>query len=320
MAEPVIEGLGMDAFERFLFLRTVPMLRDLPADVIRVIAAHTNQQTFEDGAHVYRAGESAGCVHFVVDGEIALGGHEGVIRLLGPRDIVGDISAMTGDTQAHDGVARGTTTTLEIMSGDMQEVLEDHFVLLRRIVENTARRVLQALRQLGPQAGFDQPEPQGPYPKRPLDLVEKMAFFRESSALYETHIEAISDLSLEVEEVRWPAGTELWEVGHAATHFLLIVHGAVRCDAESPEQHFVLGPSDSAGANEALAGERRWFRARVDKDLVALKVDVDVLYDVLEDHFQMAMSMLRQITIAIARLDELKAKTAHARRLESPAR
>ncbi|MEM7136441.1 MAG: cyclic nucleotide-binding domain-containing protein [Myxococcota bacterium] len=319
MVEPAIEGLGMDAFERFLFLRTVPALRDLPADVVRVIAAHTSQQTFDDGAHVYRSGQSAGCVHFVVNGEIALGGHQDAIRVLGPRDIVGDISAMTGDTQVHDGVALGATTTLEIMSGDMQEVLEDHFVLLRRVVENTARRVLQALRQLGPMAGFEQPEPQGAYPKRPLDLVEKMAFFRQSSALHEAHIEAISDLALEVQEVRWPAGTDLWGVGDTATHFLLIVHGAIRCDAENPEQHFVLGPSDSAGANEALAGERRWFRASVEQDLVALKVDVDILYDVLEDHFQMAMSMLRQITVAIGRLDELKAKTAHAQRLESPA-
>jgi len=59
---------------------------------------------------------------------------------------------------------------------------------------------------------------------------------------------------------------------------------------------------------DALADEPRWFRARVGEGLVALKVDVDLLYDVLEDHFEIAMSMLRGMAVGMLRLYDLKAR------------
>jgi len=49
------------------------------------------------------------------------------------------------------------------------------------------------------------------------------------------------------------------------------------------------------------------FRARVGQELVALKVDVDVLYDVLEDDFRIATSLLRGMAAGMWRLYDLQA-------------
>lgn len=312
MPEGAVEGLGMDAFERFLFLRTIPVLSRLPPDVVRVLAAHTQQAVYPDGTYIYRQGQPATHLQYIVDGSIEIRRNRQPVRTLVKAEVAGGISAMAGDDQGYDGVAIGDTVTLQLRSDDVQEILEDHFVLLRGILGGTGREVLRALRQLGPRAGFEPPEVEVPSPTRPLDLVEKMAFLRQSAVFEQAHIEAVSDLAQEVVEQRIDADTELWKPGAPSPYFLLLVSGTIECDAEDPEQHFILGPGDSVGANEAAAGEPRWFRARARENVVALKVDVESFYDVLEDHFEMAFALLRSVMAGIMRLYDLKAAAAAA--------
>lgn len=310
MSEPVVDALGMDAFERFLFLRTIPVLSGLPADAVRVVAAYTREATYPDGTYVYRQGQPATHVHYIVEGSIEIRRNGHPVRTLVKTEVAGGVSAMAGDDQGYDGVAIGDTVTLRIPSDDTQEILEDHFVLLRGILEGTGREVLRSLRQLGPSAGFEPPEADVPHPTRPLDLVEKMAFLRQSAAFQQAHIEAISDLAQEMVEQRIDAGTELWKPGDAGGYFLLLVSGRVECDADDPTQHFVLGPGDSVGGNEAMAGEPRWFRATTTQDVVALRIDAESIYDVLEDHFEMALALIRSVMASVMRLYDLKAAQA----------
>jgi hypothetical protein len=51
-----------------------------------------------------------------------------------------------------------------------------------------------------------------------------------------------------------------------------------------------------------MADERRWFRAEVAEDLVAFRIDLELLLEVLEDHFTMAMSFLRGLATGILHL------------------
>lgn len=297
----------MDAFERFLFLRTVPTLSGLPIEVVRVIAAHARQARFGDGEFLHRQGQPATCLHYVVEGGIEIRRHGHPVRELSARAIAGGAAGVAGDDQVYDGVALGPTTTLRLGSAELQGVMEDHFVLLRRVLATTGSEAIAALKQLGPGAGFQPPGRAMDCPGRPLDLVERMAFLRQSAVLGEAHIEAVSDLASEVVEIRLPAGEPIWDVGETSTHFLMPLRGLVECEAMHPSQRFVRGALDSVGSIEALAGRPRWFRARVKEDLVALKVDIEVFYDVLEDHFEMAMTLLQQLALASVALDDARA-------------
>lgn len=307
MPESELDGLGMDAFERFLFLRSVPSLTELPPEVVRVIAAHTHQERFTKGSHLYREGQPALYVHCIVRGSVEIRRHGNPIRRLGVRTIAGGLPAMAGDDQGYDCIAVEDTVTLQIASDDAREIFEDHFVLLKSVFEHIGREVIVARKQLGPKAGFPEPGPPLACPDRVFDLVERMAFLRKNTGFRDADIEAIADLASEVTEVRLDAGEPLWDIGDPSTHFLMPLCGTIECVARDPEQRFVLGPTDSVGSIDALSAEPRWFRARVEKPLIALKVEIDVLYDVLEDHFEMTMSLLRGISVAILRLYDLKA-------------
>lgn len=310
LPEPVIEQLGMDAFERFLFLRTLPGLAPLPPEVARVIAANTEERFFPAGSYIYHEGEPAMHVNYVVRGSVQIQRHGRPVRNMGPRTVVGGVSSLADDAQGYDGVALEDTVTLQIAFDDAQEIFDDHFVFMKAAIQGTGREVIAARRQLGPGAGFSPISAPMTCPDRAFDLVEKMTFLRKSVSFRDAQIDAIAELASEVREVRVKEGEPLWEIGARDNYFLMPLCGTIECHAKDPDQHFILGPGDAVGCMDALAGEPRWFRARVGDGLVALQVDVEGLYDILEDHFGMAMSLIRGMAVGMLRLYDLKAGAA----------
>ena len=147
-------------------------------------------------------------------------------------------------------------------------------------------------------------------PDRPLDLVERMTLLRQTFSFAEGNIDGIADLAKEVRESRIPKGTQIWRTGDVANYFLMPLKGKVHCEA--PGQSFKLGPSDSIGALDAMSDQPRWYNVSVAEDLVAFHVERDMLFDVLEDHFDMAMGLLRTIARGTLALYDLKAARASA--------
>jgi CRP-like cAMP-binding protein len=287
----------MDRFQRFLFLRTMPGLAEVPPEVSQVIAANTRERSFPKGEYLYRTGVPALEVQYVVSGECEIIRNGRAVRRLGSRSVVGGVSALAGEELGYDCVALEDMVTLAIAVEDSQEIFEDHFVLLKRVLRGTSREVLDTRRKLGESAS----EP-FTFPDRPFDLVERMAFLRKTFSFGDSEIDAIADLARDVQEVHLPKGEVLWNIGDRSTYFLLPLRGVVDCRATDPDQHFQLGPSDSVGAVDAMAAERRWFRAEVAEDVVAFRIDQEFLLEVLEDHFTMAMSLLKSIAAGILHL------------------
>lgn len=306
MPEVASDAPEMDRFQRFLFLRTMPAFSEIPPEVAQVVAANTRPRRFSKGEHLYRSGVPALEVQYIVRGECEIIRSGKPVRRLGPRTVVGGISALAGEEQGYDCVALQDMLTLAIKVEDAQEIFEDHFVFLKRVLRGTSREVLDARRKLGQRAGFGSVAEPFAFPDRPFDLVERMAFLRKTFSFGESEIDAIADLARDVQEVHLPKGEILWNIGDRSTYFLLPLRGIIDCRATDPDQHFQLGPGDSVGAIDSMADERRWYRAEVIEDLVAFRIDAEVLLEVLEDHFSMAISLLRGMATGILNLYDQK--------------
>jgi CRP-like cAMP-binding protein len=288
-----------DRFQRFLFLKTMPAFAELPAEVAQVVAANTRPRRFAEGEYLYRLGTPALEVQYIVRGHCEIVRNGKAVRRLGPRTVVGGISALADEEQGYDCIALEDMQTLAIKVEDAQEIFEEHFILLKRVLRGTSREVLDARRKLGPTAGFGPVAEPFDFPDRPFDLVERMAFLRKTMSFGSSEIDAIADLARDTQEVHLPKGEVLWEVGDRSTYFLLPLRGVIDCRADDPEQQFQLGPGDSVGAIDSMADERRWYRAEVVEDLVAFRIDLEVLFSVLEDHFTMAIGLLRGVAMGI---------------------
>ncbi|MFW2389633.1 MAG: Crp/Fnr family transcriptional regulator [Polyangiales bacterium] len=302
MSEEARQPAEMDRFQRFLFLRTMPGLNEVPPEVAQVVAANTRERFFAKGEHLYRAGAPAMEIQYVVRGECEIIRNGNAVRKLGSRSVVGGVSALAGDELGYDCIALEDMVTLALSVEDSQEIFEDHFVLLKRVLRGTSREVIESRRKLGPTAGFGPVAEPIAFPDRPFDLVERMAFLRKTFSFGDSEIDAIADLARDVQEVHLPKGEVLWDIGDRSTYFLLPLRGVVDCRAKDPDQRFQLGPGGSVGSIDAMADERRWFRAEVAEDLVAFRIDLELLLEVLEDHFTMAMSFLRGMATGILHL------------------
>lgn len=300
--ETLQQPTHMDRFQRFLFLRTLPAMAELPQEISQVIAANARQKWFAKGEYLCRRGAPAMEIQYIVSGECEIIRNGKAVRRFGPRGVVGGISALAEEEEGYDCIALEDMVTLALSKDDGQEIFEEYFVFLKEVIRRTSGQVLLARRQLGENAGFGPIGEAFPVPNRPFDLVERMAFLRKTFSFGESEIDAIADLAREVQEIHLRKGEVLWDAGDRSTYFLLPLRGVINCHATNPEQHFRLGPGDSVGTIDAMAGERRWFRAEVVESLVAFRIDVDVLLEVLEDHFSMSMSLLRGLATGILHL------------------
>ena len=291
-----------DRFQRFLFLKTMPAFAGLPSEIAQVVAANTRPRTFAAGDYLYHVGTPALEVQYIVRGECEIVRNGKSVRRLGPRTVIGGISALAEEQQGYDCVALQDMETLAIKVEDSQEIFEEHFMLLKRVLRGTSREVLDARRKLGTSAGFGPVGEPFDFPDRPFDLVERMAFLRKTFSFGSSEIDAIAELARDIQEVHLPKGELLWNVGDRSTYFLLPLRGVIDCKATDPDQHFQLGPGDSVGAIDSLADERRWYRAEIGEDLVAFRIDTEVLLEILEDHFMMAISLLKGIATGILSL------------------
>lgn len=181
MSEQVLEEPQMDRFQRFLFLRTMPALAEVPAEVAQVVAANTHERFFAKGEYLYETGVPAMEIQYVVSGECEIVRNGRAVRRLGSRSVVSGVSALAGDEPGYDCVALEDMVTLAITVEDSQEIFEDHFVLLKRVLRGTSREVLESRRKLGKAAGFGPVAEPFTFPDRPFDLVERI---RRSKQLF----------------------------------------------------------------------------------------------------------------------------------------
>jgi CRP-like cAMP-binding protein len=195
-------------------------------------------------------------------------------------------------------VAEADTLTLEIDADAIAEVLEDRFQIVQYLLREVSRRALELLRQnrLDPSRFFPEP-PAGLPGGGELDLVDRLLLLRRMPVFERSSITTLAELARSMANVRFEAGTLLWHEGEPSQVIVLVTSGRVQMTG-SGGVSFEAGPGFPLGALEAVAQIQRWYDARALTPLVALQMQTDVLVDLFEDNFEMAMDYLALIARA----------------------
>ena len=144
-------------------------------------------------------------------------------------------------------------------------------------------------------AGFHPSSWEGPdEPPPPLDLVGRIAYLRDAMPFAGARMEALADLARDVREARLDAGDVLWRQGDESDAFLFLLHGRVDVKSDSGME-VSFGPGDVVGSLGTLAGSPRWFDATCGTSVVALRLEDEALFDVMEDHFDFTMALIRSM-------------------------
>jgi CRP-like cAMP-binding protein len=281
--------------ERVLYLGSLPLFGNLPAGELALLAEHAHERSVPAGTVLHGAGEVVGSLFVVVRGTVELTRNGTPLGTAGPREAIGVLGLLAGADEGIEARAASPCVLLEIEADALRDVFEENFSILDHAIGATCRMVLEARRRIPKDAGYAAPaEVASVRSRQDLDLVERILFLRSTLLMRHAPIRALAELGKLAEEVRIAPGEEIWSAGDEGGWFLVLVSGSVSC--RTPDgQEISFRPADALGVLDALAGEPRWYTARADQEIVALKIAAETLDDVLEDHVEMGHELLSML-------------------------
>jgi CRP-like cAMP-binding protein len=289
--------------ERVLFLKTFDAFKNLSPEELTALAENTRPQSFETGAALGKPSLPVRTLHFILQGRVEVVKEGQPTAILGPQDVVGGLAVLIGDERGQLVRALEPTSTLKLRREDLEDVFEDNFAVLLGVLGALARAQLALRRTLGREAGY--PAVQSAAPARPLvelGLVERLFCLRRAMDFAQTRVDALSDLAEDARTLRAEAGEALWEIGDLAENNLLVVEGVITAATQDSEQVFEFGPGSFVGGVDVFAGEPRWYRATCKTPVVGLRIRTQHLLDVVEDHIDLGMDLLRVLARMLAGL------------------
>jgi CRP-like cAMP-binding protein len=282
---------------RLLELRHFPLFAAAELAELAMLAENVIETWHESGAIVARP-PLLDALHLILSGQIDAGA-----STYGAHGAFGFLEVLARRPLAVPAVAVGETRTLRLTAPDLREVLEDNFGLLLIAIRELAGRTLAA-REAGPPRRLAATAPM----PASLGLVERMIVLRRQipftpvaacghtpDGLGRTApLEAIAVLAHASKETTWPAGAVMARCDEPARDACFILDGNVRV-VHADREPYLLGPGSSIGVIESLAGVRHPASIEVVAPVRALEIGSSIIFDVLEDHTELGLSMIEAL-------------------------
>ncbi len=283
---------------RLSALRAVPGFAGLPTDELAALAGVAEEQLVARGAPIVKRGDPPLRAYVILDGKAHARGHA-----LGPRSVVGGLELLAGVPIACDVTTESDVLALALRRGDVLDFFEESYAATFAGMRALAAQVLGELarRDMGHRPFAAPPPPPRRRSSGPLSLADRILHLHNGMMMGKSRLEAVADVAQVTVEEHAPAGTVLWLCGDLAAHTYSIVSGEIECRRPGRAAYRV-GPGNDAGAVEAHAGAARWYDAIAATDLVALRIELADVMDVIEDNVDLAHDILRSMAGVLLQL------------------
>jgi CRP-like cAMP-binding protein len=118
-----------------------------------------------------------------------------------------------------------------------------------------------------------------------------MLALHRAPAFPDESMDALAELAGHVQQVSLEEGDVLWNAGARAEGFWVVCSGAVEL-TWAPATRLTVGPGGVPGLVETLADRDFACEARAIERTTLLSVAIDPFMDLIEDHFELASSLL----------------------------
>ncbi len=131
-------------------LATVPTLRLMGIDALRVLAIGAEVRSIAQDQTLFRAGDAADCGFVVRDGAIRVSSDEGGYRdvVAGPGHLIGELALVVDMKRPATAAAIADSTVIRISRSLFQRVLEGHPDAAHRLRDYFATRATQAASEM----------------------------------------------------------------------------------------------------------------------------------------------------------------------------
>jgi len=119
-----VGSMALAPLEKVLFLKQVPLFREVPAEEVASLLPIVEEVSFRDGEVILRQGDAGDALYLIVEGRVAISidGTRGD-TVLGPRGVIGELAILTGDPRAATCTAESEVLALKIEREPFWEIL-----------------------------------------------------------------------------------------------------------------------------------------------------------------------------------------------------
>ncbi len=285
----MIEGQNLVGFvERALLLKTLPVLNETGADEIAAIVNRLEDRSFLPGATLFSAGEVPTALHVLFEGraKIALP-HGSITRKSG--EVVGLLDALEQQPYGSSCVCETAVHTVALRVDDFYDLLEDFPDLSRALIGFLAREVSVYVDEQVRHRHLDREGAPFTGRAQPIELIDKIVFMKSVPLLSGASVEELARLGGEVAEVVYEPGAVVARGGERADAFYVVLRGRLG----------TRGPRATVGVLDVLQQGAFTQTVVAMEPTRVLRVPGERFFDLLEDHFDMAIAIARRLSAAM---------------------
>jgi HEAT repeat protein len=253
--------------------------------------------------------------HFLAQDESILLAEEGTIEK-NRREWIGRFKTLIRDEDFY--VREAAVTALGLMNpreeGDskaIESALKDPEDRVQVQARRAIKRIESARSAAGPSSGEDKAAP-----LEMLSTIEKALFLRSVNLFESMTADQLKILSNISKEIHIPAGTVLFEEGDPCDYLYVIVGGEIQImrdlRAAGDDILAILMHPSSFGEIALFGNEGRSAAARAGNDVTLLGIEKDPLLVLIQEHPEISVAIIFQLTSVIRSQDETRAASIHS--------
>ena len=296
--------LGKQRVEHELFLRA--FLSTKPPDRVATQLSLVTRDTHLDAGEVlFEAGQASERLHFVAAGRMRLDGLDGVASVVDSGSLLGMLDASIPRPRTRTATALEPTHVLTLDFVDYLDTLEDNFGFAVDTLRSGAQSYCSLAERAGPESARHEAIGSPATVAFEIDAVERVLVLQHTGLFRGAPAQALVQLAHAAEVRRWAAGENVFSSGEPITSASIVARGRIAAHHPDSAPAGRFGPHQIVTDLAVLATEVHEFSAHAQEASVTIEIELEDLFDVAEDHFELWRSMLSYVASQRARLSEL---------------
>jgi CRP/FNR family cyclic AMP-dependent transcriptional regulator len=130
--------------EKVLFLKSVPLFKEIPGEELAQIAAIADQVEYGGGQMVVKEGEIGEAMYLILGGRVRVHRGEKTLVELGEKECFGEMSILDSEPRSATVTAMGDLELLKIQREDFYEILAQKSEIAHGIIKVLTHRLREA--------------------------------------------------------------------------------------------------------------------------------------------------------------------------------
>ncbi|MEJ7603365.1 MAG: cyclic nucleotide-binding domain-containing protein [Kofleriaceae bacterium] len=270
---------------------------------------------FGDGEHLYERGTPSDRVFMLTSGVVEIVAENRPMWRITNSGTIGFLDFMMGKPHGRTATSRGPTRVLEIDAVVYLEYLQDNVEIIQNILSRLSGVLFEDMLGASPGQLVSRPDPtpaeiESIFEADAFALVDRLLLLSRVPAFAHASVQALANLAHNARVERFAPGAVIATAGARTDRLSVLVRGAAEL-VRPGIAPIARGPIDLVCGVAELSTAPRSVTARATTESIVLQFEHEELLDRIDEHFELAQSLLAHVALQREMLNDREAEAGH---------